>query len=232
MCGQVGWWAMGGACGGCADGFGDPTLISIPTFVYPQCHKLNYGRRADCCQCGRPKGPDSLYPPHLYDDYDGIDGGGGRVSGWWFWLLRVRISLIVCCTHLHSPTHLYKRSHSGRRTRARCPARRSSSRGCPSTPTRPPSPRRSPPWASSSSTAGAYTPLSATMRWHHRPPSGRPVLTHHCGHTSYIHHAHAQPRPRPAHQRLARLRLRRTGQRGGGGARGAAVAGPPRGKAG
>ena len=62
------------------DGVGSDQSLTPPSF---QCHKLNYGRRADCCKCGRAKGPDSLYPPHLYDD-EGEGGGGwgsGRVRG-------------------------------------------------------------------------------------------------------------------------------------------------------
>jgi hypothetical protein len=61
-----------------------PWHLSLSPSAPWQCHKLNYGRRADCCQCGRAKGPDALYPPHLYDDRDG-QVGGGRVRWWWWW---------------------------------------------------------------------------------------------------------------------------------------------------
>ena len=37
-------------------------------WVCGKCHKLNYGRREDCCQCKQPKGSDALYPPHLYEE--------------------------------------------------------------------------------------------------------------------------------------------------------------------
>lgn len=46
-----------------------------------QCHKLNYGRRAECCKCRKAKGPDALYPPHLNDSGDDSGGGGGEAGG-------------------------------------------------------------------------------------------------------------------------------------------------------